>query len=142
MYLNRSFAHDPNVTVVANALKDSVVSRRGVPALSDQSSPKNPAIQTDGKLAGLSCEAYGGPSDASEMVYWRDIPQDNMHVSPFHRQQRPGGSDSEQTQYVTFVPDNGGWNNIRMGKCGETEERYNLKHLSDLVVFLVFHCCL
>ena len=32
----------------------------------------------DFRLAGLSCEAYGGPSDkeAKEMVYWEDIPSD------------------------------------------------------------------
>jgi hypothetical protein len=32
----------------------------------------------DNALAGLSCNAYGGPSDehAKEMVYWQDIPSD------------------------------------------------------------------
>jgi hypothetical protein len=59
-------------------------------------------------LSGLSCEKYGGPSPeiAREMVYWEDIPSDNQHVSPL---KRPG-----VTQYLTFEPDAGGWNNIRM----------------------------
>lgn len=32
----------------------------------------------DNALAGLSCDAYGGPSNdvAQEMVYWQDIPSD------------------------------------------------------------------
>jgi hypothetical protein len=64
------------------------------------------------RLAGLSCKKYGGPSDADakEMVYWRDIPADSHHVSPFFK----GGG---HTQYLTFEPDFGGWNNIRM-VCG------------------------
>jgi len=59
-------------------------------------------------LAGLSCENHGGPHNQSvqEMVYWRDYPQDNTHTSPFY-------SESE-TRYLTFEPDQGGWNNIRM----------------------------
>ncbi|GAX18598.1 hypothetical protein FisN_10Hh195 [Fistulifera solaris] len=57
-------------------------------------------------LAGLSCERWGGPSDeaSQEMVYWSDIPEDNRHISPFYR----------PNQFLTFEPDNGGWNNIRM----------------------------
>jgi len=57
-------------------------------------------------LAGLSCLDHGGPSDelASEMVYWEDIPLDNKHKSPFYAPNR----------YLTFEPDHGGWNNIRM----------------------------
>ena len=60
------------------------------------------------RLAGLSCKKYGGPSeaDAKEMVYWRDIPADNRHVSPFYK--------SGRAQYLSFEPDFGGWNNIRM----------------------------
>jgi hypothetical protein len=60
-------------------------------------------------LSGLNCDAYGGPSEeaASEMIYWRDIPSDSAYVSPFKRKTGP-------TQYLTFEPDQGGWNNIRM----------------------------
>jgi hypothetical protein len=60
-------------------------------------------------VAGLNCEKWGGPSPdaAKEMVYWEDIPSDAQFISPFHKKGGP-------TQYVTFEPDQGGWNNIRM----------------------------
>jgi hypothetical protein len=54
---------------------------------------KKGSDQNDNALAGLSCDAYGGPSNdkAQEMVYWQDIPSDrydwNMHqafCSLFH----------------------------------------------------------
>lgn len=58
------------------------------------------------KLAGLDCSMHGGPPNdiAAEMVYWSDIPSDNAHVSPFYSPEN----------FLTFEPDNGGWNNIRM----------------------------
>ena len=58
---------------------------------------------------GLNCDRYGGPSEeiAAEMVYWKDIPQDNHYKSPY-------SSASENEQYMTFEPDGGGFNNIRM----------------------------
>lgn len=61
------------------------------------------------RLAGLNCDKFGGPSEevAEEMVYWEDIPSDANFVSPFHKHDGP-------TQYMTFEPDQGGWNNIRM----------------------------
>jgi hypothetical protein len=63
-------------------------------------------------VAGLDCSAHGGPdqeesSAAQEMVYWKDLPLDNEFVSPFR-------SSTERRQYLTFEPDGGGWNNIRM----------------------------
>jgi hypothetical protein len=56
------------------------------------------------ELAGLNCDAYGGPSQevAAEMVYWEDIPSDAAHISPFKKTSGP-------RQYLTFEPDNGGW---------------------------------
>jgi GDP-fucose protein O-fucosyltransferase len=59
-------------------------------------------------LAGLSCDAWGGPAKgaAEEMVYWEDIPKDNQHTSPL--------KNLERKQYLTFEPDHGGFNNIRM----------------------------
>ena len=58
------------------------------------------------RVAGLSCEQYGGPNDefAQEMVYWEDIPSDAKYKSPFY----------DENKYLTFEPDHGGWNNIRM----------------------------
>ncbi|GFH56455.1 hypothetical protein CTEN210_12931 [Chaetoceros tenuissimus] len=55
-------------------------------------------------IAGLNCKDHGGPFDPSEMVYWDDIPADSKYVSPFH----------DEEKYITFEPDRGGWNNIRM----------------------------
>jgi len=54
----------------------------------------------------LSCERLGEPSDeiAAEMVYWRDIPSERNCKSPFY----------DERKYMTFKPDFGGWNNIRM----------------------------
>jgi len=59
-------------------------------------------------LAGLSCSPFGGPSDevASEMVFWSDIESDSKYKSPLFSE--------SSTKYITFEPDNGGWNNIRM----------------------------
>jgi hypothetical protein len=64
-------------------------------------------FQRSYSLAGLSCEKYGGPAPdiAQEMVYWEDIASDNQHVSPLKRK--------GVSQYLTFEPDKGGWNNIR-----------------------------
>ncbi|CAB9499428.1 GDP-fucose protein O-fucosyltransferase [Seminavis robusta] len=64
--------------------------------------------QQQHNLAGLQCDAYGGPSAeaAQEMVYWEDIPSDAKYISPF--------KSKDETQYLTFEPDEGGWNNIRM----------------------------
>jgi hypothetical protein len=66
-------------------------------------------------LAGLNCEAYGGPSKdiAQEMVYWSDIPSDSKFISPFFQGNHANDVKSH-VQYMTFEPDGGGWNNIRM----------------------------
>ena len=60
-------------------------------------------------VSGLDCAEHGGPlkkEDAQEMVYWADIPKDNEWKSPFFKE--------NERQYLTFEPDGGGWNNIRM----------------------------
>ncbi len=51
------------------------------------------------KVAGLSCQQYGGPPDeiAAEMVYWSDIPSDAKFVSPFH-------AFGPKVKYLTFEP--------------------------------------
>lgn len=63
---------------------------------------------TEHNISGLSCAKYGGPSDriAEFMVYWQHIPSDAEFVSPLKGVGPP--------KYMTFEPDGGGWNNIRM----------------------------
>mmetsp|Transcript_9258 Transcript_9258/g.20460 ORF Transcript_9258/g.20460 Transcript_9258/m.20460 type:complete len:210 (-) Transcript_9258:1868-2497(-) len=59
------------------------------------------------QIADLNCELYGGPSSSKsidDMVYWSDIPSDSNVVSPFY----------DEEKFLTFEPDRGGWNNIRM----------------------------
>jgi len=67
--------------------------------------------------AGLNCAKYGGPSKevAEEMVYWRDVPPSDAHyVSPFHPMHSADPSGNFQEKYISFEPDRGGFNNIRM----------------------------
>lgn len=68
----------------------------------------NDPKQSNPPLAGLDCTSWGGPSidAAKEMVYWQDIPNDQTYTSPFQPR--------DKIQYMTFEPDGGGWNNIRM----------------------------
>lgn len=75
-----------------------------------QGSPNNNIVDDHHKIAGLSCEAFGGPYEKdilSDVVYWSDIPSDASYQSPFYD---PDGEE----KFMTFEPDGGGWNNIRM----------------------------
>jgi hypothetical protein len=65
-------------------------------------------LPSDLRVAGLSCAYFGGPSPeiAQEMVYWQDIASDNKYKSPF--------LEPNVTRYMTFEPDTGGFNNLRM----------------------------
>jgi len=77
---------------------------------------KNPqSSQADSsphQVAGLDCSAHGGPDASShtpviqDLVYWKDFPHDNAYISPL--------KSKTERQYLTFEPDGGGWNNIRM----------------------------
>jgi hypothetical protein len=50
----------------------------------------------------------------SFLLYIIDIPSDARFVSPFHRTKTKSKGQQQQQQYMTFEPDGGGWNNIRM----------------------------
>jgi hypothetical protein len=65
-------------------------------------------LPSDLRLAGLSCAHFDGPSPeiAQEMVYWQDIASDKKYKSPF--------LEPNVTRYMTFEPDTGGFNNLRM----------------------------
>ncbi len=68
------------------------------------------------KVAGLSCPAFPllEPSrfEAAqrELVYWRDIPDDSQRMSPY----ACSGHNNQTRKFLTFEPDEGGWNNARM----------------------------
>uniref|UniRef100_A0A7S4VCN9 O-fucosyltransferase family protein n=1 Tax=Ditylum brightwellii TaxID=49249 RepID=A0A7S4VCN9_9STRA len=83
----------------------------------DKNNPVNKSSnveeQRQHSVADLSCTKYGGPPDevaSQEMAFWSDIPSDAKYYSPFHHGQK--GVDNDK--YLTFEPDHGGWNNIRM----------------------------
>lgn len=80
--------------------------KRSFPSLPRHNRPKLPS---DERLGHLSCEAYGGPSHevARDMVYWQKIPSDTQYKSPFFLKEGV-------ERYLTFEPDGGGFNNIRM----------------------------
>jgi GDP-fucose protein O-fucosyltransferase len=98
------------------------------PLLLLEASPPASAPQTDNeeedgddddvhRVAGLSCDKYGGPSTEAavqEMVYWHDIPSDAKFQSPYTKASSTSDQEDEEELYLTFEPDEGGWNNIRM----------------------------
>lgn len=71
------------------------------------------------RVAGLSCPTYPGMNDAvyqhvqEEMTYWHDIPGDSLTTSPYQCVSRTS-SQTTKKKYLTFEPDEGGWNNIRI----------------------------
>jgi hypothetical protein len=96
--------------------EDLVQNPKQQPQQNAQSQSKGPAVADDPnhEIAGLSCKIYGGPDDEfaqKEMVYWRDIASDSLYESPFRKDHK---MNDEEPKYLTFEPDGGGWNNIRM----------------------------
>jgi len=94
--------------------KKDVETSTNTDQITTESSPLKVDNPDHHKLAGLSCAKYGGPSDesANEMVYWSDIPSDSSYASPF-KKKAPNLRGKKMIQYMTFEPDEGGWNNIR-----------------------------
>jgi hypothetical protein len=84
------------------------------------------------QVAGLDCTKYGGPSNdvVREMVYWRNIPNDAHYASPFAALNTP-----ENPKYLTFEPDEGGWNNIRMAM----ETAVTLAHATGRILVMPPH---
>jgi GDP-fucose protein O-fucosyltransferase len=76
------------------------------------------------RTATLTCPGLSS-EQSNEMVYWQDIPSDHAFQSPFFVQ-RPANDEEDTTKddvaaharrhpyYLTFVMDEGGYNNIRM----------------------------
>ena len=69
----------------------------------------------------LNCANYGGPryndpndNYANEMVYWKNV---DSHDSSFRSPYLPTSNEGEpvQEKFLTFEPDDAGWNNVRMG---------------------------
>ena len=65
----------------------------------------------DHSIAGLNCQDHGGPNDdqdvIEEMIYWKDYPTDSQFQSPYKEY-------GPRDKYLTFEPDEGGWNNQRI----------------------------
>lgn len=78
---------DQSVELIKQAPPQFLSRREGFSALEEE---------LEDSLAGLKCERYGGPMEASavaEMMYWQDIPANSQQVSPLKRQQQQSGAD-------------------------------------------------
>ena len=111
-YLNLRLIEDKTFrdsSLIHGHLKNFVMESITAPNLDEDQVNHEPDEKEDEEVhsvKGLNCAPYGGPSEADveEMIYWEDIPSDAKFRSPFYD---PG-------KYLTFEPDHGGWNNIRM----------------------------
>lgn len=99
---NKSYSEQHQSDVTAHSSSSSLPLARGVAGLPMSQTPaligaKHGSIQCDGQ-------------NFDDLAYWND-PQgelDNNFVSPF------APTDKNEKRYITFEPDRGGWNNIRM----------------------------
>jgi hypothetical protein len=106
-----------------------------LPKVNDETHDANPKVDekpttsSTSSIAGLNCDRFGGPDEdvAAEMVYWRDIPSDSHFASPY-------ANYGESPKYLTFEPDEGGWNNIRMSM----ETATALAHAMGRILVLPF----
>ncbi|CAB1100152.1 unnamed protein product [Ectocarpus sp. CCAP 1310/34] len=71
--------------------------------------PNHPA---EGPMDYIPLQCDGGKPDV-DLSYWKDIPLDKAYESPWGASARKAQEEG-RPQYVTFEPDHGGFNNIRM----------------------------
>lgn len=97
-------AHDHHQTTIDSKTTHQRIKKTPSSIIDNKKTDSN----SNSNIAGLNCDKYGGPSveQSQEMVYWKDLQDDNGYQSPFY--------DPAVTRYLTFEPDGGGWNNIRM----------------------------
>ena len=70
---------------------------------------KRPVLPSDLRLDTLQCPGLT-MEQSQEMVYWQKIDSDRRYTSPCYQKY----SHNRTQQYLTFKPDGGGFNNIRM----------------------------
>ena len=110
--------HTKSDMLDSNTLEHLLANKRGTVSTADADSKKQNTANNENnsddddhhRVAGLNCDSYGGPSNdlAKEMIYWNEIDESDYR-SPFAALNSP-----EEPKYLTFEPDEGGWNNIRM----------------------------
>jgi len=101
----------PGLSLVSSTKQTYQIDPSSVQVPAEKSNVDEPVTlkSQEHRFAGLNCDRYGGPSEeiAAEMVYWEDIPTDSKFVSPY-------ATYGKTPKYLTFEPDSGGWNNVRM----------------------------
>lgn len=107
------------IKFAAAAAPAAAKSSTGATADSNNQDNNNNNNQHLMRLAHLDCKAHGGPVEETatqEMVYWQDIPTDSLYASPFFDKEKTNkdNGNNNRRKYLTFEPDGGGWNNIRM----------------------------
>jgi len=78
-------------------------------SMSDLNNSKSLQLEEKPALVGAKRGHVQCDLDVDDLVYWND-PQGQSDVSF----RPPFASNTKRRQYITFEPDNGGWNNIRM----------------------------
>lgn len=133
--------HTPNTAtaVSTGSINSKSLNRKPAIQTAPVASPSSTtaSITTDHRVAGLVCpdiDTIPGHvldkkrlQDAiQEIVYWKDIPHDSHMVSPYISSSSSSSSSTasfckhenttltHEEKFLTFEPDEGGWNNLRM----------------------------